>query len=148
MKIKKINPPNYGFLDVTLEKNHTDFLYSLIEKYEPKESYQQWMLVDDNNRFQKEVLNEAIKEYLKDIGYYFSKVETVVENFDNNLVNITHKIDLGNKAKIKKCDEETLGQLFSYFILEISIVGKILGINPFDQPAVELIKKETNKILI
>ena len=44
MKIKKINPPNYGFLDVTLEKNHTDFLYSLIEKYEPKESQQQWML--------------------------------------------------------------------------------------------------------
>ena len=102
MKIKKINPPNYGFLDVTLEKNHTDFLYSLIEKYEPKESSQQWMLVDDNNRFQKEVLNEAIKEYLKDIGYYFSEVETIVENLDNNLVNIIHKIDLGSKAKIKK----------------------------------------------
>ena len=45
--------------------------------------------------------------------------------------------------KIKKCDEETLGQLFSYFILETSIVGKILGINPFDQPAVEQVKKIT-----
>ena len=51
------------------------------------------------------------------------------------------------ELKIKKCDEETLGQLFSYFILEISIVGKILGINPFDQPAVEQVKKFTKIIL-
>jgi len=43
-----------------------------------------------------------IKNYLKDIGYYFSQVETIVENLDNNLVKITHKIELGNKAKIKK----------------------------------------------
>ena len=51
------------------------------------------------------------------------------------------------ELKIKKCDEETLGQLFSYFILEISIIGKILGINPFDQPAVEQVKKFTKIIL-
>ena len=69
MKSKKINPPNYGFLDVTLEKSHTDFLHSLIEKYEPKKSHQQWMLIDDNNRFQKEVLNEAVREYIKEWGF-------------------------------------------------------------------------------
>ena len=51
------------------------------------------------------------------------------------------------ELKIKKCDEETLGQLFAYFILETSIVGKILGINPFDQPAVEQVKKFTKIIL-
>ena len=45
---------------------------------------------------------QSIKEYLKSIGYYFSDVETVVEKLDNNLVNVTHKVDLGNKAKIKK----------------------------------------------
>ena len=43
-----------------------------------------------------------IKSYLKDIGYYFSEVETIVENLDNNLVKITHNIELGSKAKIKK----------------------------------------------
>tara|TARA_S200000501_G_scaffold373852_1_gene421988 strand:+ start:1358 stop:2008 length:651 start_codon:yes stop_codon:yes gene_type:complete len=69
MKSKKINPPNYGFLDVTLEKSHTDFLHSLIEKYEPNKSHQQWMLIDDNNRFQKEVLNEAVREYIKEWGF-------------------------------------------------------------------------------
>ena len=51
------------------------------------------------------------------------------------------------ELKIKKCDEETLGQLFAYFILETSIVGKILDINPFDQPAVEQVKKFTKIIL-
>tara|TARA_Y100000996_G_scaffold414585_1_gene405914 strand:- start:4 stop:2259 length:2256 start_codon:yes stop_codon:yes gene_type:complete len=45
---------------------------------------------------------KLIKEYLKNIGYYFSEVETIVANLDNNLVKITHKIELGNKAKIKK----------------------------------------------
>ncbi len=44
-------------------------------------------------------------------------------------------------------NEETLGELFSFFILETILLGKILDINPFDQPAVELIKVNTKKIL-
>ena len=47
---------------------------------------------------------------------------------------------------INKRSEETLGELFTFFILETILVGKALKINPFDQPAVELIKKETKKI--
>ena len=41
---------------------------------------------------------------------------------------------------ITKLEEETLGELFSYFILETAIVGKLLKINPFNQPAVEQLK--------
>ena len=44
-------------------------------------------------------------------------------------------------------DEQTLGELFSYFILETSIVGKLSKINPFDQPAVEQVKVFTKKLL-
>ena len=47
---------------------------------------------------------------------------------------------------INKRSEETLGELFTFFILETILVGKALKINPFDQPAVELIKNETKKI--
>ena len=50
--------------------------------------------------------------------------------------------------EIKKRDEKTLGELFCFFILETILIGKVLKINPFDQPAVELIKKETKKILL
>ena len=50
--------------------------------------------------------------------------------------------------EIKKRDEKTLGELFCFFILETILIGKALKINPYDQPAVELIKKETKKILL
>ena len=48
---------------------------------------------------------------------------------------------------LKNKNEETLGELFTFFILETIILGKTMNINPYDQPAVELIKKETKKIL-
>ncbi|MFL2901420.1 MAG: glucose-6-phosphate isomerase [Candidatus Pelagibacter sp.] len=50
--------------------------------------------------------------------------------------------------EILRRDEKALGELFCFFILETILLGKILNVNPFDQPAVELIKKETKKILI
>ena len=45
---------------------------------------------------------EQIKFNLKNIGYYFAKVEPYVENLDKNLINLEYKITLGEKAKIKK----------------------------------------------
>jgi len=45
-------------------------------------------------------------------------------------------------------NEESLGELFSFFILETILLGHLLKVNPFDQPKVELIKNETRKILI
>ena len=50
--------------------------------------------------------------------------------------------------EINRRDETTLGELFCFFMLETILIGKCLNLNPFDQPAVELIKKETRKILI
>ena len=49
--------------------------------------------------------------------------------------------------EIKKRNENTLGELFCFFILETILIGESLKINPYDQPAVELIKEETKKIL-
>ncbi len=58
-----------------------------------RSSYNQFLLEKD-----KKTMNSTLKE----LGYYFSKIDTYVETLDNNKVNITHKIDLGKKAKIKK----------------------------------------------
>ncbi len=44
-------------------------------------------------------------------------------------------------------NEETLGELFCFFILETILLSRLLKLNPFNQPSVELIKKETRKIL-
>lgn len=49
--------------------------------------------------------------------------------------------------KIENLKEETLGKLFSYFIIETIIVGKLLNIDPFSQPAVEQVKNYTKKFL-
>ena len=49
--------------------------------------------------------------------------------------------------RVLKRDEQSLGKLFCFFILETILLGRALKVNPFDQPSVELIKKETNKIL-
>ena len=50
--------------------------------------------------------------------------------------------------EIRKRDEKTLGELFCFFILETILLGEALNIDPYNQPAVEAIKKETKKILI
>ena len=50
--------------------------------------------------------------------------------------------------EIKKRNEELLGELFCFFILETILLGRVLKVNPFDQPSVELVKKETKNILI
>ena len=49
---------------------------------------------------------------------------------------------------INKKNEETLGNLFIFFILETILLGRLMNINPYNQPSVELIKKQTYKILV
>ena len=48
---------------------------------------------------------------------------------------------------ILRRSEEALGELFCFFILETILLSKMMKVNPYDQPSVELIKKETFKIL-
>ena len=50
--------------------------------------------------------------------------------------------------EIRERNEKTLGELFCFFILETILLGRSLRVDPFDQPAVELIKTETKKNLV
>ena len=49
--------------------------------------------------------------------------------------------------KISEINESVLGKLFSLFIVETVLIGKLSNINPFDQPAVEQVKISTKKLL-
>ena len=49
--------------------------------------------------------------------------------------------------EIKNISETTLGELFSYFMLETIIIGELTKINPYNQPAVEQVKILTKKNL-
>ncbi len=46
-----------------------------------------------------------------------------------------------------KKNEEELGIIFTFFVLETILLARLMKINPFDQPAVEKVKAETKRIL-
>lgn len=75
-------------------------------------------------------------------------IENIKITQKNALINVFKKKDIPfREFIIKKFNEETLGELFAYFILETIIVGKLIGINPFNQPSVEQVKIITKKLL-
>ncbi len=49
--------------------------------------------------------------------------------------------------QIPTLDEEVLGALFMHFMLETILTGYIMGINPYNQPAVEFSKQITRQLL-
>ena len=90
------------------------------------------------------------KKLLK--SHYFLKNQSL-----QNVLNIQKKAteNIFKKKKIpfrsfeiNNRDEKTIGELFTFFLLETILLGRCLNLNPFDQPAVELIKKETKKLLL
>ena len=83
------------------------------------------------------------KNYLKN-----KNLDKIIITKKNYTENVFLKKNIPFRTfEIKKRDEKTLGELFTFFILETILIGRALKMNPFDQPAVELIKKETKKIL-
>ena len=61
--------------------------------FKERTSFNEIYLNDDRNN---------LKKILKDLGYYFSKIQILIEELDDNKVNVTYQIDLGDKSKIKK----------------------------------------------
>ena len=75
-----------------------------------------------------------------------------IEKIKQSQMLATEKVFLSKKIpfrsfRIPKRSEQSLGELFCFFILETILLGRALNVNPYDQPSVELIKKETKKIL-
>jgi glucose-6-phosphate isomerase len=48
---------------------------------------------------------------------------------------------------LDKLDEENLGFLFQMKMIEIILLAKLMKVDAFEQPGVELYKIETSKIL-
>jgi len=46
-----------------------------------------------------------------------------------------------------KKDEKELGEIFTFFVLETILLSRLMQINPFNQPAVEQVKVETQRLL-
>ena len=51
------------------------------------------------------------------------------------------------EIEINNFSEKALGEIFSYFMLETTMIAKLINVNPFDQPSVEEVKFLTKKFL-
>ena len=45
---------------------------------------------------------KKMKNFFKNLGYYFSKIEISIDELEDNKINLIYNISLGEKAKIKK----------------------------------------------
>ena len=111
----------------------------------PKNNFFTFFYVHDENS--SKINNKTLSvshDFLKN-----KKISDVIYAQKKATENVFLKKDIPFRSfEIIRRDEKALGELFCFFILETILLGKMLNVNPFDQPAVELIKKETNKLLI
>ena len=140
---ESLGKKNQGFLPLisNAPKDH----HSLLQLYldGPKDKFFNIFSLEKNSKSKLKVKTTGISKILDK-----KKISTIKNAQKKALIKafIRKKIPF-REFKIKKENEEVLGQLFSLFIVETIIVGKLLKINPFDQPAVEEVKINTKKIL-
>mgnify|MGYP001456332897 CR=1 FL=1 len=91
-----------------------------------------------------------IKKMSKKIDFLSNKNLNQIKDAQKNaFIKVLKKNNIPfREFKILDNSEKTLGEFFSYFMLETAIVGKLSNINPFNQPAVEQIKINTKNILV
>ena len=121
--------------------------HSLLQLYldGPKNNFFTFFYVKEKNStsiINKEILSSHSYLKNKDINQIIFSQKLATENIFLKKNIPFRSFEISNR------DEKTLGELFCFFILETILIGRALKINPYDQPSVELIKKETKKILI
>ena len=142
---ESLGKQNKGFLPVVSNapKDH----HSLLQLYldGPKDKLYNIFSYEGKSKLKKMNLKKIInKENLLNQ----KKPSTVKIAQKNALIKVFKKNKIPfREFKITQINEEVLGKLFSYFILETVIIGKLTKINPFSQPAVEQVKFYTNKLL-
>ncbi len=128
--ISNLPKDNHSLMQLYLDgcKNNFFTFFDTINRKAPKIKNKNLFLSHNflKNKNIKSVMNaqkDAVKKVFQKQGLKFRNFEILIK------------------------DEESLGIIFTYFMLETILLGKLMKLNPFDQPAVESIKKETKKIL-
>ena len=121
---------NHSLMQLYLDGPKTSFytFFDVLEKKSPR----------INNSL---ILNSH--NYLKNKSFLDIKIaqKEATQNVFKNKKIPFRSFDVLNRS------ENSLGEIFTFFMLETILLGYALKVNPFDQPSVELIKIETNKML-
>ena len=140
----------------SLGKNNTGILPIVSNMPKDNHSVMQLYLDGFQNNFftfffvkEKQSFKINSKTILSDCSYLKNKdINQVMYAQKKATENVFRKKNIPFRSfEINKRDEKTLGELFCFFMLETILIGKCLNIDPYNQPAVELVKKETKKIL-
>ncbi len=122
---------NHSVMQLYLDGFKNNFFTFFYVKEKKSLSLNNSIILPEQNYLRNKKLDEIIFAQKKATENVFIRKKIPFRSFEINYRN-----------------EKTLGELFSFFILETILIGRALKINPFNQPAVELIKNETKKILI
>ncbi len=77
------------------------------------------------------------------------KLEKIILSQKNAFISVLKQKKIPyREIQINTFSEETLGELFSFFIIETFLIAKLINVNPFNQPSVESVKNQTKKNLI
>ena len=141
---ESLGKQNKGFLPVisSAPKDHHSLLQLYLDGPHNKLFY---IFSFEKKSLKKIKLNKNIniKSFLNK-----KRLSTIKQAQKNALIKTFKKKKIPfREFRIKEINEETLGKLFSYFIIETIIIGKLLNINPFNQPAVEQVKEYTKELL-
>ena len=133
-----------GFLPIVskVPKDHHSLLQLYLEG--PKDKIFYIFSADTKSKLKININKSVDKK-----NYLNKKLLGTIKNAQRNAMIKTlkkNKIPF-REFKIKNLEEKTIGMFFSYFILETIFIGKLSNINPFNQPAVEQVKKNTKKLL-
>ena len=128
--ISSMPKDNHSLLQLYLDgpKNCFFTFFSVTSKTSNKQSNK--FILDDKKYLNNKNLSEILEAQEKSTQNIFRKKNIPFRSFN-----------------IKKKDENTLGELFCFCVLETILLGHALKVNPLDQPSVELIKTETKRLL-
>ncbi len=129
--VSNVPKDHHSLLQLYLDgpKNKIFYIFSIEEKSKNKIGK-----IKLYNKDIKILTNKSLSEIKK------AQQKALIKSFKKN--NIPFR-----EFSIKNKNEQALGELFSYFILETVLIGKLMKINPFDQPAVEEVKIYTRDYL-
>ena len=121
---------NHSLLQLYLDGPKNNFFSFFFTRERNPLKFNNAYLIDGLEHLKKKSLDQVMYAQKKATQNVFNKKKLSFRSFE-----------------IKNKSEETLGELFTFFILETLMLSSLLNVNPINQPSVELIKIETKKIL-
>ena len=121
---------NHSLLQLYLDGPKNNFFSFFSSRERSQFKFNNTYIIDGLEQLKKKTLDQVLNAQKMATQNVFNKKKLSFRSFE-----------------IKNKSEETLGELFTFFILETLMLSSLLKVNPINQPSVELIKIETKRIL-